>query len=172
MFKGSKDLNAVLTLTAKSPATIPFFSDFFRASQIKKKKAATAEADDLLKDMLGDMGGDAAPKRGARPQEVANEMIDFTNFDTSNYDSNKRRRGGFDAFDAPPPSATMMDFDADGDVSVKEEPQLTEEEQKIQDEIEALERQERIATLKKKLEAKQNGEVKSFPCFSGLVTRS
>jgi len=112
--------------------------------------------------MLGDMMGDApkGPKSAARgrTQEVSNEMIDFTSFDTSNYDSNKRRRGGFDAFDAPPPSAAMMDFDADGDVAVKEEPVMSEEEKKMAEEIEELERQSRLAKLKKQLEAKRNGE--------------
>jgi len=138
MFKGGKDPNA-----------------------IKKKKAATAEADDLLKDMLGDMGGPAPAAKKKKLHTAGSvmpeEMVDFTTFDTSNYESSKRRKSGYDAFDAPPPSAAAMTFDDEGGVEVEDAPQMSEEERKIQEEIEELERQSKLSKLKAKLEATKAG---------------
>ena len=50
-----------------------------------------------------------------------------------------------------------MTFDNDGGVEVKEEPQMSEEERKIQEEIEELERQSKLSKLKAQLEAKRAG---------------
>lgn len=97
-------------------------------------------------------------------------MGDFTKFDTT---ASAKRKRGYDAFDAPPPSAVSMNFDdefgadpmddsalntsTNNEEAAAAEPDvpMTEEERKIQEEIEELERQSRLTKLKKELEAKR-----------------
>jgi len=129
-FRGGKDINSVSTK--------------------KQKNVVAMEADDLLQSMLGDI----ACETGVAV-ESAPVLRTKSSQNKAPVASKKPKKFDAFAYSAPPPAAAMMDFDDEPAAPAQAK---SAEQAKLDEEIEQLEREQKLSDLKKKRDAMARGE--------------